>query len=105
MRDLFESPTYPALSSPLLGHRFKTTYDFGFVALDLLYSYPEDSGTYMCKATNLVGEAVTTCNVGVEGRSVGQWATIPSGLGLVGERVGLGVMWSLNSDGTIIGIL
>ncbi|KAF0313310.1 Titin [Amphibalanus amphitrite] len=48
------------------GHRFKTTYDFGYVALDLLYSYPEDSGTYMCKATNLVGEAVTTCNVGVE---------------------------------------
>ena len=37
------------------------------MALDLLYSYPEDSGTYMCKATNLVGEAVTTCNVGVEG--------------------------------------
>ncbi|XP_043190339.1 titin-like isoform X4 [Amphibalanus amphitrite] len=50
------------------GHRFKTTYDFGYVALDLLYSYPEDSGTYMCKATNLVGEAVTTCNVGVEGK-------------------------------------
>lgn len=49
-----------------LGHRFKTTYDFGFVALDILYAYPEDSGTYMCKAKNLVGEAVTTCVVSVD---------------------------------------
>jgi hypothetical protein len=51
----------------LIGHRFKTTYDFGFVALDILYAYAEDSGTYMCKAKNAVGEAVTTCSVQVEG--------------------------------------
>jgi hypothetical protein len=50
-----------------VGHRFKTTYDFGFVALDILYAYAEDSGTYMCKAKNAVGEAVTTCSVQVEG--------------------------------------
>lgn len=53
-------------SFQISGHRFKTTYDFGFVALDILYAYPEDSGTYMCKAKNLVGEAVTTCTVGVD---------------------------------------
>lgn len=47
------------------GHRFKTTYDFGFVALDILYAYAEDSGTYMCKAKNAVGEAVTSCSVSV----------------------------------------
>lgn len=45
------------------GHRFKTTHDFGYVALDILYTYAEDSGTYMCKATNLVGEAVNTCTI------------------------------------------
>jgi len=45
------------------GHRFRTTYDFGFVALDVLYAYPEDSGTYMCKATNAAGQAVTSCTV------------------------------------------
>lgn len=45
------------------GHRFKTTYDFGFVALDILYAHAEDTGTYMCKAKNAVGEAVTTCSV------------------------------------------
>lgn len=50
------------------GHRFRTTHDFGYVALDVLYTYPEDSGTYMCKATNLVGEAVNTCQIKVGGR-------------------------------------
>lgn len=47
------------------GHRFRTTHDFGYVALDILYAYPEDNGTYMCKATNLVGEAVNTCTIKV----------------------------------------
>lgn len=50
------------------GHRFKTTYDFGFVALDILYAYAEDTGTYMCKAKNAVGEAVTTSSVNVTGK-------------------------------------
>lgn len=50
------------------GHRFKTTYDFGFVALDILYAHAEDTGTYMCKAKNAVGEAVTTCNVAAAGK-------------------------------------
>ena len=38
------------------------------MALDILYAYAEDSGTYMCKAKNAVGEAVTTCSVKVEGK-------------------------------------
>lgn len=52
------------------GHRFKTTYDFGFVALDILYAHAEDTGTYMCKAKNAVGEAVTTCAVKVTGKNI-----------------------------------
>lgn len=47
------------------GHRYRKTHDFGYVALDILYAYPEDSGTYMCKATNLAGEAVNTCTIKV----------------------------------------
>lgn len=50
------------------GHRFRTTHDFGYVALDVLYVYGEDSGTYMCKATNLLGEAMNTCNIRVVNR-------------------------------------
>lgn len=41
------------------GHRFKTTHDFGFVALDILYVHPEDSGEYIARAVNQVGEDVT----------------------------------------------
>ena len=45
------------------GHRYRTTHDFGYVALDILYVYGEDTGTYMCKASNLLGEAMNTCNI------------------------------------------
>ncbi|GBP17590.1 Titin [Eumeta japonica] len=48
--------------------KMQTTHDFGYVALDILYVYGEDTGTYMCKATNLLGEAVNTCNVRVLNR-------------------------------------
>lgn len=40
----------------------------GYVALDILYTYAEDSGTYMCKASNLLGEAVNTSLVSVQSR-------------------------------------
>ncbi len=50
------------------GHRFRTTHDFGYVALDILYAYAEDSGTYMCKAVNALGEAVNTCSVNIIGK-------------------------------------
>ncbi|XP_042888253.1 titin-like isoform X7 [Penaeus japonicus] len=58
------------------GHRFRTTYDFGFVALDILYAYPEDCGTYMCKATNAAGQAVTSCSIKVEGTGSMQLDTV-----------------------------
>jgi titin len=49
------------------GHRFKTIHDFGYVALDILYAYAEDTGTYSCKAINQMGEAVNSCSVKVVG--------------------------------------
>lgn len=42
-----------------LGHRLKTYFNFGFVSLDLLYVYPEDTGHYSVKIFNELGEAVT----------------------------------------------
>lgn len=47
------------------GHRFKTMMDFGYVYLDILYAYPEDSGTYTCKAINQLGQAETQCAISV----------------------------------------
>jgi len=60
------------------GHRFKTLYNFGFVAMDLLYAYPEDSGVYTCKAKNAVGEAQITCAVNVTSKSGLQLETLDS---------------------------
>lgn len=45
------------------GSRFTETNSFGFVALDILHSQPEDSGTYTCRAKNAVGEAVTSAQL------------------------------------------
>merc|ERR1711892_1132822 len=51
------------------GHRFRPTYDFGFVALDILYAYPEDSGTYSCVAKNVLGTTQAQCELQVQGKS------------------------------------
>lgn len=42
------------------GARYKSTYDFGYVSLDINHAYAEDSGVYMCKATNSKGQAQTS---------------------------------------------
>ncbi len=41
--------------------------NFGFSALDVFDCLPEDSGTYTCRARNALGEAVTSCELLVEG--------------------------------------
>lgn len=38
-----------------VGHRFRPIHDFGYVALDIKGVISEDSGTYTCRATNLMG--------------------------------------------------
>ena len=45
------------------GHRFRMTQEFGYVALDILYTYPEDEGEYVCKATNELGADASTCTL------------------------------------------
>lgn len=51
-----------------VGHRFRPAYDFDYVALDLLSVYPVDSGIYTCRATNKLGQAVTSASVKVIGK-------------------------------------
>jgi hypothetical protein len=41
----------------ILGSRFKTLHDFGFVALDISYTIPEDGGVYTCRAVNPIGSS------------------------------------------------
>jgi len=53
------------------GHRFRPMYDFGYVALDILYAYAEDSGTYTVIARNALGESQCQCLLTVKGRIVG----------------------------------
>lgn len=45
------------------GHRYRTVYDLGFVSLDILYVYAEDSGEYVCRAVNDYGEDFTKANI------------------------------------------
>ena len=47
------------------GSRFNETVSFGFVALDILQCTAEDTGTYTCRATNALGQAVTSANLNV----------------------------------------
>ena len=48
-----------------LGSRFREGHDFGFVSLDITHVLPEDGGQYSCRATNNLGQAVCSCNLGV----------------------------------------
>lgn len=50
-----------------IGSRFKTYFDFGFVALDIIGAYTTDSGEYTCRAENYLGSAHTSACVRVQG--------------------------------------
>lgn len=52
-----------------IGSRFRTYYDFGFVALDIVHTTALDSGEYTVRATNHLGSAHTSSCVRVIGRS------------------------------------
>lgn len=41
------------------GHRYRPINDFGFCVLDILYAMAEDSGEFLCKATNEAGSDST----------------------------------------------
>ena len=66
-----------------LANRIRSTHDFGYVSLDILNAYTEDSGTYMCKAVNQLGEAVNTCSVEItSGQSLLMDTQHPEGMHL-----------------------
>lgn len=44
-------------------NRFRQSFEFGFVTLDLLYAYPEDNGDYELVVSNDKGEARTKAHI------------------------------------------
>lgn len=48
-----------------IGSRFRTYYDFGYVALDIIHVTALDSGEYTVRATNHLGTAHTSSCVRV----------------------------------------
>lgn len=52
-----------------VGSRFRTYYDFGYVALDIIHTTALDSGEYTVRAVNHLGSAHTSACVRVIGRS------------------------------------
>ena len=67
-------------------------YDFGFVSLDILYVYAEDSGIYSCRATNAHGEDTTTAEVRCKGVCIIE--TGGGGWGVGGRVCGVGVWYT-----------
>lgn len=53
-----------------LGHRIRTFHDFGIVILDILDAISEDSGEYICKATNRLGSDITRAHLNVKAKSL-----------------------------------
>jgi len=51
-----------------LGSRITKTYDFGYISLDISHVRDEDDGVYSCRATNVLGEAVTTASMRVKSK-------------------------------------
>lgn len=47
------------------GSRFRTYYDFGYVALDIIHVTSMDTGEYTVRATNHLGTAHTSAQVRV----------------------------------------
>ena len=66
------------------GHRFRTVNDFGFIALDVLSAYAEDSGEYTAKITNRLGTATSTINIKIQGQCQSEGAELAGDAGTSG---------------------
>lgn len=58
------------------GSRITKTHDFGFVSLDMTHVRDEDEGVYMCRASNALGEAVTTASMRVKSKDKSYFSTV-----------------------------
>ena len=63
------SPQYANSSHLPPETRFTPIYDFGYVAMNFGWVYPEDSGEYICRATNLYGTDETRAIIKCSGKT------------------------------------
>jgi hypothetical protein len=68
MRSAYTSNTLSVFG--FIGSRITRTHDFGFVALDMSHVRGEDEGVYICRASNALGEAVTTASMKIRSKLV-----------------------------------
>lgn len=52
----------------ITGSRIRSTYDFGFISMDIKGVIPEDSGAYSVRARNALGEDIRQCQVTIQGK-------------------------------------
>ncbi|GMR57574.1 hypothetical protein PMAYCL1PPCAC_27769, partial [Pristionchus mayeri] len=84
----------------LIGHRFRSTLDFGFACLDLLYALPDDTGEYTCVATNRFGQSMTSAKLGCStGQHIITERQLPQGLRVSGVKKDQGKLYWSEQDG------
>ena len=49
------------------GSRIRMVDDFGFIVLDIDWTFPRDHGEYVCRATNRAGSATTRATLTTKG--------------------------------------
>lgn len=64
---LTELMVYQTAIISFAGSRIRSTFDFGLVTLSINGLRADDSAIYTCKATNLLGEAVSTATLKIDG--------------------------------------
>ena len=50
------------------GDHYNIAYSHGVCSLENVFARPKDSGRYVCRAANILGEQETGCRVMVEGK-------------------------------------
>ena len=59
----------PTLLTNIVSPRMHFMDDFGFIVLDIDWTFPRDSGEYVCRATNKWGTASTKATLICKGRA------------------------------------
>nr|XP_036872050.1 myosin-binding protein C, cardiac-type isoform X2 [Manis javanica] len=68
--------------------RFRTFSKQGVLTLEIRKPCPFDGGVYVCRATNLQGEAQCECHLEVRATGTGSWALLPQLVPLAFQKAG-----------------